>query len=153
MENKADFETSSSPDKLTDLKDAKRTIRVTFLKNSDSGKCEEVALDVPFKLTERIPLIKSITDDQDSDCDEPIPLTEVDPSIFEKVMDFVDHQAVEELPEIERPIKKNLDQLVPEWYWNYINLEEDQETYFKLIEAANYLQVSDLQNLGCAFVA
>ena len=63
-------------------------------------------------------------DDQDEDCDEPINLTEIQPHIFKLAIEFVEHQSKEPLPEIEKPLKHDLNEVIPEWYWNFINMED-----------------------------
>lgn len=68
-------------------------------------------------------------------------------------MEFIKHHAEDPLPEIEKPLKTNkLSDVVPEWYGKFIE-EMDIDTLYEVILAANYLNVKDLLELGCAQVA
>jgi S-phase kinase-associated protein 1 len=95
-------------------------------------------------------LIKDMVEDS---IEEEIPLDKVSSEILKKVLEFiVHHKTVEELPEIERPLKSNdLKDSVPAWYATYIE-SEDLEYIFDVIAAANYLNCKPLLELGCAKV-
>jgi len=54
------------------------------------------------------------------------------------------------MPEIPRPVpSSNLADCVPMWYSDYMNIESKEEIY-EIIAAANYMDVSNLVELGCA---
>lgn len=73
--------------------------------------------------------------------------------ILGKCEEFIKHHLEDPLPEIEKPLKTNkLSDVIPEWYGNYIE-GMDVDTLYEVILAANYLNVKDLLELGCAQVA
>lgn len=94
-------------------------------------------------------LIAGVWDDQD-DKSEPVAIPNVSKAILERTMEFIKHHAEDPLPEIEKPLKTNkLSDVVPEWYGKFIE-EMDIDTLYEVILAANYLNVKDLLELGCA---
>jgi S-phase kinase-associated protein 1 len=67
-------------------------------------------------------------------------------------IEFMVHHQRQSLPEIERPLKSTeLSDLVPEWDAKFIDL--DLGTLYKLILAANFLDIRPLLDLACAKVA
>lgn len=90
---------------------------------------------------------------EDSNEDESIPVPLVDSKIMNHIIRFMKNQAIDPMGEIEKPIKSpNMDELVGEWYSKFIN-DIEMDMVFKLIEAANYLQIDSLLHLGCVKVA
>ena len=56
------------------------------------------------------------------------------------------------LPDLPQPLPtNNLSDVTTPWYVDYVNL--DQEELFKLILAANFLEIQSLVELACAKVA
>ena len=54
------------------------------------------------------------------------------------------------MPEIEKPVPTPyIEDVVPIWFAKFIN-QNSQDEIFELIAAANYLDVSNLIELGCA---
>ncbi len=72
-------------------------------------------------------------------------------SILEYVIKYCTYAAYNEVPLIEKPLRtNNLAELIPFWYSQYIDLE--QETLFEIIMAANFLNIPSLLELSCAKV-
>jgi S-phase kinase-associated protein 1 len=82
---------------------------------------------------------------------EAIPLQAVDSSVMQKVIDFLEHHADQDLPQIERPLRTNVEDVVPQWDREYLAMSDDE--LFKVIAAANYLAAQSLMDLTCAKVA
>ncbi|MES1919829.1 hypothetical protein MHBO_001589 [Bonamia ostreae] len=81
-----------------------------------------------------------------------IPLINVGSSELKKVIEFLKYHKNVPFEPIPTPLKsKNMREIVPEWDANFI--EMDQSSLFKIILAANYLDIRDLLDLSCAKVA
>eukprot|EP00924_Labyrinthula_sp_SR-Ha-C_P004111 maker-scaffold_3-snap-gene-14.48-mRNA-1 protein AED:0.04 eAED:0.04 QI:130/1/1/1/1/1/3/99/180 len=111
---------------------------------------------VQFKLVKQSKLIRNLIEDSimDSTEDDPaeVPLENVDTETLRKVIEFWDQNEKNKMNEIEKPLRDtNIGIIAGEWYGKYINIE--QESLFKLITAANYLDVKSLLDLSCAKVA
>ena len=88
----------------------------------------------------------------DDDDSETIPLHNVDAATLTKVISWCDHHKEDLQPQ--SGSEDNLDQLVddiPEWDADF--LQVDQSTLFKLILAANYLDIKGLLEYTCKTVA
>mmetsp|Transcript_4175 Transcript_4175/g.4321 ORF Transcript_4175/g.4321 Transcript_4175/m.4321 type:complete len:178 (-) Transcript_4175:130-663(-) len=111
------------------------------------------SFDVPLSVAKMSEVVKTmITDDDDSDETQEIPLPNVKSSILAKVIEFAKHYKEEAMTEIEKPLKSaNMSEVVQEWYANFANVE--QEVLFELILAANYMDIKPLLDLTCATVA
>mmetsp|Transcript_766 Transcript_766/g.667 ORF Transcript_766/g.667 Transcript_766/m.667 type:complete len:169 (-) Transcript_766:109-615(-) len=114
---------------------------------------EGESYDVPLSVAQSSQLVKTMIDeDQDADEAQEIPLPNVKSAILAKVIEFAQHNKVEPMNEIEKPLKSaNMSEVVQEWYANFVNVE--QETLFELILAANYMDIKPLLDLTCATVA
>lgn len=83
---------------------------------------------------------------------ELIPLPELSADILKLVIQFMIKHRDDPLKKIEKPIKTtSLKEIVGEWDAEFVNLE--QEPLFKLILAANYLDMPDLLELGICKLA
>jgi len=126
---------------------------------ADEGKTvhlvstEGESFDVPLSVAKMSELVKTmITDDQDEEEAQEIPLPNVKTNILAKVIEFAQHYKNEPMTEIEKPLKSaNMAEVVQEWYANFVNVE--QEVLFELILAANYMDIKPLLDLTCATVA
>ena len=68
---------------------------------------------------------------------------------LKKVLAFCEYTKNKEVPEIEKPLKSvDFSTLVEEWYADYLNLPEEE--LYKLIMAANFLDIKPLLDLCCA---
>jgi hypothetical protein len=84
--------------------------------------------------------------------EEAIPIN-FDEKVLNKVIEFMNYELEnEKLPELPRPVPtERLADCVPLWFANYINCPSLEEVY-DVIAAANYLDVPNLVELGCAKV-
>ena len=115
------------------------------------GGADNDKIQVSRKAAEMSNLIADmLREDED---DEPeIPLPNVQRVTLEKVVEFCEKHAEDPMPRIVRPIKSaDMVEVVGEWDAKFIDLE--QTMLFNVILAANYLDLSDLLDLGCAKIA
>lgn len=109
-------------------------------------------IELESKVARASTLIAQVWDDQE-DKSEPVAIPNVTREILAKVEEFIKKHLEDPLPEIEKPLKTNkLSDVIPEWYGQYIE-GMDVDTLYEVILAANYLNVKDLLELGCAQVA
>ncbi len=97
-------------------------------------------------------LIKSMLEERDPTDTEPIPIN-FEEKILTKVFAFVEHELeVEMLPDLPRPVPSDrLEDCMPKWFAEYIKMPSI-ETIYDIIAAANYLDIPNLVELGCAKV-
>jgi S-phase kinase-associated protein 1 len=83
-----------------------------------------------------------------------IPLPNVKSSILKKVILYLKYHFRNPAKEIEKPLKSaNLADVVCPWDAEFIECDNNQETLFELILAANYMDIKPLLDLSCAKVA
>lgn len=111
-----------------------------------------------FKIPKNIACISRMIEvmiESDENCedeDEEIPLPNVDKTCLEKIIEFMYYHKNDPVKNIEKPLRSNnLKDLIQEFYCNF--LEIDEEFLFRLINSANYLDISPLLDLTCAKVA
>mmetsp|Transcript_78238 Transcript_78238/g.217262 ORF Transcript_78238/g.217262 Transcript_78238/m.217262 type:complete len:133 (+) Transcript_78238:1-399(+) len=93
-----------------------------------------------------------IDEEQDENEAQDIPLPNVKAIELGKVIEFCKHYQEEEMKEIDKPLKCNdMKKMVQEWYADFVDLE--QQPLFRLILAANYMDIKPLLELTCAKVA
>lgn len=82
----------------------------------------------------------------------PIPIP-FDETILTKAFDFVKHELqVEQLPDIPKPVpSERLEDCVPQWFADYMR-DLPLDDIYDLIACANYLDIKNLVELGCAKV-
>jgi len=86
------------------------------------------------------------------DNEREIPLFNVNDKCLTKIIEFMEHYHVEKMKDIEKPLRSSdLKDIIQEWYADFINIDDD--FLFSLINAANYMDIQPLLNLGCAKVA
>lgn len=86
------------------------------------------------------------------DNEREIPLFNVNDKCLIKIIQFMEHYHVEKMKDIEKPLRSSdLKDIIQEWYADFINIDDD--FLFSLINAANYMDIQPLLNLGCAKVA
>ena len=79
-------------------------------------------------------------------------LMNVNGKTMKKIVEYLLHYQNENPPEIEKPLKKqNFKDCVPEWDYNFIDVELD--VIFEIILGANYMNIQSLLDLGTAKVA
>ena len=107
--------------------------------------------EVPKNIAKQSKLVETMVDDDDDD-DHEIPIVNVESKVLVKVIAFMKHYDKEEMKEIQKPLtKNNIEELVQPFYADYVDI--DQDALFKLIMAANYMNVPPLLDLTCAKVA
>ena len=121
-----------------------------FLRPVDAAD-EKDRVVVSRKAAEMSRLIKEMLEEDEDDRPE-IPLPNVQRSALLKVAEFCEKHAVDPMPQISRPIKStDMKVVVGEWDASYIDMEDRE--LFDVILAANYLDIPDLLDLGCAKIA
>ena len=92
-------------------------------------------------------------DDEDlEESERDIPLLNINDKCLKKVIEFMEHYHVEKMPDIKKPlISSLLEDCVQKWYVDFIDVDDD--FLYSLINAANYMDIQPLLNLGCAKVA
>jgi S-phase kinase-associated protein 1 len=107
---------------------------------------------ITYKAAIQSELIKSMVSEDDEDETSSIPLLEVMKEELEKVVVFLNKHVDDPYRLFPRPItSNNAAEMVGQWDADFINLEQDK--LFKLILAANYLDIPSLLDLGIGKVA
>lgn len=116
------------------------------------GEDASFKVRIPRKAALMSELIASMLKDDEEDEESEIPLQEVSKDILLKVVEFLTKHMEDPMKEIVKPIVSNkMEELVGEWDAKFIDLE--QEPLFRVILAANYLDIPSLLDLGIAKVA
>ena len=94
-------------------------------------------------------LLATILDDG---MDMPIPLPTLTTKILLKVVSYMEYHVAHPPQEISRPIKRGhlADNNACKWDYDFLTVEQD--VFFELILAANYLDIEPLLDLTCAQV-
>lgn len=80
------------------------------------------------------------------------PLPNVEGAILKKVVEFLNKYLESPFQDINKPVKSSMSDIVDEWYVNFLEMDK-QEQLFKIIMAANYMDIEPLLDLTCASVA
>ena len=81
-----------------------------------------------------------------------INIPEVSIDLLEKIVKYLKHYKDKEPIQLPKPLPTiNLNEIIEEWDVNFIN-EMDTNTIIDLINAANYLEIPSLVDLGCAYI-
>lgn len=126
---------------------------VILTPDSDGEERIEISRDAAMQSK----LIASMLEETEDDEIPEIPVLDVSKPILDKVVEFLNqhqHEPFEPYPKpIERRQGLKLAEIVSKWDADFMDaLENDQETLFKLILAANYLDIEGLLDLGIAKV-
>lgn len=123
---------------------------VVFLRPGDAVNDAD-KVSISRKAAEMSRLIKEmLEEDEDETPDIPLPNVAREP--LKRVVEFCEKHADEPMPTISRPLKSvNMTEIVGEWDAYFIDL--DDRALFDVILAANYLDIPDLLDLGCAKIA
>jgi S-phase kinase-associated protein 1 len=108
-----------------------------------------------YKVSRKAAKISSLIEEamlNDNDDDIPIiPLLEVDSTMLEKIIQFLEHHENDPFLEPEKPLKSNiLKEVVTEWDANFITV--DNETFYAIVKAADYLNIRPLIVLCICFL-
>jgi S-phase kinase-associated protein 1 len=110
------------------------------------------SFQVPTEVAKMSTIVKYMVGENFQDDGSEILLPEVTTMILQKVIEFCQHYREEPMYEIEKPIKSTrIADLVQNWYADYVDVE--QVVLFELINAANYMEIQPLVDLGCATIA
>merc|ERR1712224_87953 len=121
----------------------------------EGDKFEVAAKEIKIsKLVETF--LANDAEEGDSEEDDPsseIPLPQVESTVLVKVIEFAKHYSGQQMAAIPQPLKdmRDFGANVPEWDAKFIDLE--LEMLFKLILAAQFMDIRDLLDLTCAKVA
>ena len=118
---------------------------------------EEARVEISRKAACQSKLMESMLLEEPENGEE-IPLLEVPTNILHKVVEFLNHHMDDPMAEIKKPIPNSkelkMDSIVGRWDADFIDaMESDQETLFKVILAANFLEIEPLLDLGTTKVA
>ncbi|XP_075227956.1 S-phase kinase-associated protein 1-like [Lycorma delicatula] len=126
--------------------------------------CDEVIFDVDLQVAmvsntvrDMLENLRALGEDDNNDAnfddDNPVPLQKLDSVMFKKVLEWAtyhkDDPPVNEDEEDDDVIRRSDD--IPEWDKNFLKV--DQATLFKLITAANYLDIKGLFDVCCKTIA
>jgi S-phase kinase-associated protein 1 len=88
--------------------------------------------------------------DGDEDC-KIINLKSIEAPVINKVIEYMNHYECKKPKDIEKPLSStNMEDAVDKWDADFIDV--DQKMLFKLVLAANYLDIQPLLELSCAKV-
>jgi len=97
-------------------------------------------------------MLEEIEDDGEEEEDaSTVPVPNVNENALQKVIEFCKHHYKNKMKAIEKPLRKDFKECVSEWDFEFIRINE--EFLIELIMAANYLDLKDMLELGCAKVA
>ena len=123
---------------------------VVFLRPGDAADDRD-KIQITRKAAEMSKLIKEMLDEDEEDSPD-IPLPNVQREALQKVVEFCEKHAEDPMTPISKPIKStDMKVVVGEWDAAYIDLEH--RVLFDIILAANYLDIPELLDLGCAKIA
>uniref|UniRef100_A0A914XQH1 Skp1-related protein n=1 Tax=Plectus sambesii TaxID=2011161 RepID=A0A914XQH1_9BILA len=127
-----------------------------------------VSFTVPRKAVELSKTIKTMLEDLEGfDMEQtPIPLPNVDGPTLELIVKWVE-QHQDDPPPVEKPRVEDDDSddsdadddqepevVIPEWDKKFLPTDDEQKNQlFKLLNAANYLEIKPLLDIGCKYVA
>lgn len=95
----------------------------------------------------------SISEDDDQVDGEIVDIMNVSADILRKVLEFCSHYVKEKMNPIETPLKSTrVRDLVQDWYANFCDSMDDQ-TLFRLVTAADYMNIQPIIDLACLKVA
>lgn len=121
----------------------------TFIKLQSS---DNVEITVERVVAERSNVIKDMLDDLgDKALDRAIPLTEVNLQVLTKVLEWCHHHREDEPVPAGEDANTISNMALDEWDVRFLQVE--QEMLFRIILAANYLDIKKLLDMGCRVVA
>ena len=96
-----------------------------------------------------IPLIRSLIENQK----QRIVLPKINRTTMERIIQYAKHtKEYPPSPKISKPLKSSkMADIVDDWYASFINME--QKEIFDIINAADYLCMKSLMDLGCTKIA
>ena len=117
---------------------------------------DDIEIAVDRHVAEQSIIIRDMLEDL-GDCDEAIPIVEVDSSVMSKVVEWCTHHRNDPRPSDNTTAgdddgkRPKSTEISDSWDQDYMQVE--QEMVFQIILAANYLDIKGLLDLGCKAVA
>jgi len=126
--------------------------QLTLQAHTKEGKLEG-SLTIDLTPAIRSNLIKTMWQGDQTETDIPLPKVELDTLTL--VVEYLKHYAMSNPSEIKKPIQSSeMIENVDEWDADFIDrVGQSKDNLFRLILAANYMDIRDLLNLACAKVA
>eukprot|EP00756_Hemistasia_phaeocysticola_P042948 Hpha_TRINITY_DN16998_c2_g5::TRINITY_DN16998_c2_g5_i1::g.56266::m.56266/K03094/SKP1, CBF3D; S-phase kinase-associated protein 1 len=105
-------------------------------------------------------LVHDLLSDAEEGGECTMPLPEVDSDTLNCIWDYMEHYKGQEPEKLEKPLKDELKNLVPDWDWRYVNNtllengdERKHEKLFLTLKGANFMNIEPLRDLCCAAIA
>ncbi|KAK6456758.1 uncharacterized protein RJT20DRAFT_1345 [Scheffersomyces xylosifermentans] len=125
-------------------------MKVILIANGDDTK----RYPVEQKVAELSTLIKNMISDLNADGaieEFEAPLPNVDEDVLIKIIEWCEHHKDETYSDDEYEVEMRKKLPVEEWDKKF--LEEDEEMWFKIMLAANYMVITPLLDIGCKLIA
>lgn len=129
--------------------DGKGNLKIVL--QSKDGKNFDTTLKVARTSTTIDTMIKDLNLDGEKMAEDPLPLPNVDAVILEKVLEFADHHINEKDPKVDDDGK--LSDWDEKLFQELKDAEPEMKKMFDVIQAANYMDMKFLLDVGCQFVA
>jgi len=93
--------------------------------------------------------------EEDDMVETEIPLPNVDGHVLDRIIEYCKYHYVEPMKTIPRPLPPDgkLSGVIQTWYVDFIESFATMESLYELIQAAHYMDIAPLQELGCARIA
>jgi S-phase kinase-associated protein 1 len=119
--------------------------------NMQLQTCDNVTIDIPMTLVEFSKTLKNVLEDGEEG--EVAMLPNINEETMREVIRFLEYLQDNPEPTITKPIMVgNIHDVTETWYADFID-KENHNKVFDLIIAANYLDIKNLLDLGCAKIA
>ena len=107
----------------------------------------QTPISIPYNVACFSMMIKSMLEDSDEYEEDIIPLHAVDEKTIRKIILFMEKHVNDPFPIVEKPIQTNdIKKLLPNNPWDIDYLDMKNEELFKVILAANYLDITPLMD-------
>jgi S-phase kinase-associated protein 1 len=108
-------------------------------------------IEVDLEVAQQSVILKNMIEDTGKDGEIPLPNLKMD--ILKKIIEFCEHYKDFKLAPLEKPLRtSNLEEIVDDWYANFINLDKMDEL-IDVVVASNFLDIDPLIELSCAKLA
>ncbi|KAJ9443237.1 SCF ubiquitin ligase complex protein SKP1b [Diplonema papillatum] len=82
-----------------------------------------------------------------------VPVSNVRGDVLAQIISYMEAHHNHRAPDLERPLKRNLLELLSEWDRRFVKQNNHKQMVIDLISGANILGIKDLLDLGCAIMA
>lgn len=118
--------------------------------------CDGITFSVPMRVAKLSNFISIMTDEYDSDNDEKmedIPILRVRSHVLDMIVRFMIHYDIDPMVTINKPlVSNNIGDIVQHWYAVFVG-HMNNDMLYEIVNAANYMHIQPLLELGCAAVA